>query len=431
MARRRLWLALPEGRQIDTIMNWLVDVVDRLTRDRTVVRNVQAGVLLENFLIAAVASVLVIRLYLAFSYRYLVDIAPVTGRVVVGPFHFAHMLWGGLLMLAGIVLLLTFIGRSGQGFAAVVAGVGFGAFIDELGKVMTLDNDYFWQPVFAIIYVIFVVLFVGLRAIQRSRPLSPQSSLVNALQYAQQAVLGDFGPEERRHADSLLQQSDQQDPAVASLREALNDIDSAAIRPPAVLQRMRDALRSAYSWVVRKWWFAYVLITLFVIDSVAGLLQTVLQISWSQFLIGIAVVAAVAIVLLTGAHRSRIPAMKAARTVGLLLIAAGLSISIALHLEQRPEQFVDWMQLVAPTISAILVMSGILTIWRSRLAAYRLFHLAALFAILVTQVFAFYEAQILAVVGLAVRVLILMVLRFMIEQEESVIGDGSQATKKI
>lgn len=402
-------------------MGWLMNAVDRWTHNRTVVRNVQAGVLLEDFFIAAVASVLVIRLYLAFAYRYLVELAPITGRVVVGPFHFAHMLWGGLLMLVGIGLLMTFIGRSGQGVAALIGGVGFGAFVDELGKVMTLDNDYFYQPIFAIIYLVFVALFIGLRAIQRSRPLSPQAALVNALQYAQQAVLRDFGPDERRHAISLLEQSDQQHPLVQPLREAIHAIDSSAVRRHSPMQRMRNAFQVTYAWVVRKWWFTYVLIGVFVIDSVAGLLQTVLRVTWSQFLIGTVIAALVGIVILSGAHRTKWPSVRPGRSIALLLIAVALSVGIALHLEQRPEEFVEWMQLIAPTISAVLVTSGILSLWRSRLAAYRLFHLAVLFAILVTQVFAFYEAQILAVAGLAVRVLILIVLRFMIEQEENAV----------
>ncbi len=394
-------------------------MIDRWVRERTFVRNVQAGVLLEDFFIAAVAAVLVIRLYLLFAYRYLVDLAPITGRVVVGPFHFAHMLWGGLLMLVALIILLTYIGRSSQGVAAVVGGIGFGAFVDELGKVMTLDNNYFYQPIFAIIYVIFVALFIGLRAIQRSRRLTEQAALVNALQYAQQAVLRDFGPEERRHALLLLERSDPEQPMVQSLRDAINGIDSPAVRRPSTFQRARKSLRNTYTWVVRRWWFTHVLVGLFVADSVGALFQTVLQVSWSVFLVGMIVLALVGMVLVSGAHFTRHPSTRAARTSGLLLIAVILSIGIALHIEQQPESVVDWIQVIAPTISAVLVTFGILTIWRSRLAAYRMFHLAILVAIFVTQVFAFHDAQVLAVAGLAIRVLILMALRFMIDQEET------------
>src|SRR5438132_13663990 len=114
------------------------------------IRNRQLNSLLELFLVASVSSVLVIRFALAIS-----GYPQLGGREL----HIAHMLWGGLLMLLALVLLLAFIGRHIQSIAAILGGVGFGTFIDELGKFITRDNNYFFQPTIALIYLIFVLLF--------------------------------------------------------------------------------------------------------------------------------------------------------------------------------------------------------------------------------------------------------------------------------
>ena len=93
--------------------------------------------LLESFLVAAVISVLVIRWFLT-----LADFP----RLGSGGLHIAHMLWGGALMLVAILLLLAYLDRPVQHAAAFIAGLGFGTFIDEIGKFVTTDNDYFFRP---------------------------------------------------------------------------------------------------------------------------------------------------------------------------------------------------------------------------------------------------------------------------------------------
>ena len=79
------------GRALDNILGFL-------TRPPVFVRSVYAEILLEDFFVSAVASVLAIRFYLH-----------VTGfpQLGVGPLHIAHMLWGGLLMLIALVILLA------------------------------------------------------------------------------------------------------------------------------------------------------------------------------------------------------------------------------------------------------------------------------------------------------------------------------------
>ncbi len=402
-------------------MNQSRRIEHRLTDKRAFVRNLQAGVLLEDFFIAAVASVLVIRLYLfGIAYPFLVNYAPVAGRVVAGPIHFSHILWGGLLMLAAFVLLVAFVGRSDQGLAAVIGGIGFGAFIDSLGKLIAVDPNYFYQPAVALIYIIFVGLFLGLRIAQRPPRISERTALVNALQYAQQAVLHDFSSSDRDHAISLLDYSDPQHPMILPLRRTLEQTEPFVGRSTSVLARAKESVRRTYAWIIRRWWFTYAVVGVFVVVSVADLYQTLLEVVWSEYLIAIVTIAVAGLVLLSGALRSRQPSTRLVRTAGVLLFAALLSAGIALHLERRPESLIHWVQMASPIATSALVMVGILAIWRVRIVAYRMFHLAILISIFITQVFAFHDVQHLAVAGLAMRVLILMALRVMIHDEEDV-----------
>jgi len=133
-----------------------------LAAPHNLVRDQRGVDLLEMMLVFAVVTVLLIRVFLA-----------LTGypQVGGGGLHIAHMLWGGLGMLAAVSLLLTFWSPAMRQLAAAIGGVGFGFFIDELGKFITSDNDYFFQPTIALMYVLFVLLFLAISAL-RAKPLS-------------------------------------------------------------------------------------------------------------------------------------------------------------------------------------------------------------------------------------------------------------------
>jgi len=137
---------------------------------RTFIRDANGADMLEMFLVFAIATILVTRGFLALMGW------PQLGG---GGLHIAHMLWGGLGMLVALILLFSFWSPALRNGAAVVGGIGFGLFIDELGKFITSDNNYFFQPTIAVIYVVFILLFVVVNAVHHA-PLSSEEATVNS-----------------------------------------------------------------------------------------------------------------------------------------------------------------------------------------------------------------------------------------------------------
>jgi hypothetical protein len=289
--------------------------------------------------------------------------------------HIAHLLWGGLFMLLAIGLLLTFLGRAVRRAAAIVGGVGFGFFIDELGKFITEDNNYFYRPAAALIYLIFVGLFMLTRALQRSRRLSPADELANAVDLLGEAARRDLDEADRRRALALLDRADPADPLVAPLRSLFERLSSAPVRAPGNAVRVIGATRRFAARVSAWSRFATFVSWLFgawALLSIVGVVELV-----SPVLLEVG-----------GAHR-------------------GYTSD---HLGDL--RFVNVASVASSLVSAVLVAAGALKLRRgNRAAAYALFDRALLLAIFVTQVFSFVESQFGAVFGLAVDLLLLVALR--------------------
>jgi hypothetical protein len=335
-------------------------------------RNVDFGELQETFLIAAVATILVIRTQL-----WLTHYPQLGGHGL----HIAHLLYGGMFMVIAIGILLTFVGRSPRRPAAIVGGVGFGFFIDELGKFITEDNNYFFQPAAALIYLIFVGLFMLSRAMQRRGALSPSERLSNAIELAAEAARGELDVVQKRRALVLLDGADPADPVVEPVRRLLVDLQAVPAREPSRLSRWADGLQARYLRVIRRRAFRPVVGWLFAIwalASMVGVFELVLP-------LGVDVGGAL----------------------------PGFRSDSLSHLK-----FVNVASLVGSTASAVLVALGLWRLKRgSRLDAYRMFERALLVSIFGTRVFAFVESQFGAVFGLAIDLILLVTVRYVAEQE--------------
>jgi uncharacterized membrane protein (UPF0136 family) len=214
-------------------------------RRPTTTLSIDAGDRLELLMVSAAVTVLCIRFFLA-----------ATGYPQIGGdgLHIAHLLWGGLAMLVAIVLAIGWLGRQTLSAAALIGGIGFGFFIDEIGKFVTSDNDYFFAPAIALIYLIFVILALVLRGV-RSRLQRPVAAVPNALALMADASVEGLDRPTRDHILQLL------DGAPADLRVA-SELRALVARLPVLeerelgpYQRLRGALARRYAAICGTRWF--------------------------------------------------------------------------------------------------------------------------------------------------------------------------------
>jgi hypothetical protein len=169
--------------------------VSRWLLVRGLPRDPNASPHLTAMLVSAVATVLLVRGLLALA-GY-----PQVGG---GGLHIAHVLWGGLLMVVALVLLLSFAGPVVRPLASVLAGIGVGLFIDEVGKFVTSDNNYFYRPATAIMYVVVVCLVLVIHVLHGRRPHLPAEHLAGAVDQAVAGVVGGFTPKRRAQVSTQL-----------------------------------------------------------------------------------------------------------------------------------------------------------------------------------------------------------------------------------
>ena len=331
---------------------------------RLFVRNLEVDNLLESFFISAVGAMLTLRFLL-----FILNYPQLGGRSL----HIAHMFWGGLLMLLAQVILFSFITKPAQKTAAIVGGVGFGIFIDEIGKFITRDNNYFFQPTIALIYVVFVLLFFAFRKLGETRFVNETEYLINALEISKEAILNDLDRNEKEKALSFLKESGQHDNLTRAFMEMFAQEKLADMKSNLVTKAVRR-LQNFYLGIARNNWFIKELTVFFILQSL--------------FLITNAVLVGKSFLLPTLA-----------------------SISLPQKLE-----------ILSSTIAASFVIVGVLKLRRKRLVAYYDFKKSLLVSILLTQVFAFYDLQLVALSELVFNIALLIAINHIISLEKAAIS---------
>ncbi len=312
---------------------------------------------LEWFLIASVIMILVIRTQL-----WLTNYPQLGG----GGLHIAHLLYGGIFMLIAIWVGLIYLNRGGRTASAIIGGIGFGFFIDELGKFITSDNNYFYKPAAGIIYIVFIILFLITRELSRRQVLDRKTALANAMAFLPATVTGEFRRDELELANQLLDQSDPDDPRVARIRGYFKEAALAPDKQPSRIAQLIDRVHERITAISARPNFGKWVIRIVVAWGVVSLLG---------------------------------------------IIDLQYDLGLATQTSNKvPDQSVDFLS-VARTLSiltsVILVGIGTFKMWKDEhQAAYSWFGRAFLVSIFVTRVFSFVEAQFGAVFGLVIDVIL-------------------------
>lgn len=186
----------------------------------------------ESFLFIAIATILLTRLYLK-----------LTGypQVGGGNLHIAHTLYGELLMMLALLVGWLLLGKGARTLAVVLGGIGFGLVLDEVGKFVTKDNDYFYGPSAEIMYVLVVVVLVSTRALRAVRPLSAHEYLASASVIAADGVARGLSEQQREIGLRLVEHAHRGGAAAEDVEHVRGLLQSA--------RTASDHLHAVRSWL--------------------------------------------------------------------------------------------------------------------------------------------------------------------------------------
>lgn len=137
----------------------------------------------------AIITILAIRAFLAIT-NY--------PQISTSSLHIAHMLWGGLFLLASVIVILYYHGHRAKVIGSIIAGIGLGFFIDELGKFITADNDYFYQPTPMLVYIFFILLWLILNKLDNYKPTTNHQRYVDMLTRLRDASIHGMTPKDKK-----------------------------------------------------------------------------------------------------------------------------------------------------------------------------------------------------------------------------------------
>jgi hypothetical protein len=317
---------------------------------RFAVRALDLGPRCDTFLVVAVASVLGNRVFLI-----------ITGYPQLGDstLHISHAIWGALMLATSVIMAISFLGPFTRKVVAVLGGAGFGWFIDELGKFITRDVNYFFQPTIALIYMTFIALYLVVRALRR-HVYTADEGMLNALEAVKSAALGQLQEPARREAIELLDATNPPGGFADEVRTLLTNAPALPPREPSAFTRWADSLRAWYIRVTERRGFVVAIDVFFSILAIGAVLTVI------------------------------------------SLVIDGAQVA----------GFAEWASLISSLVANTCLLIGVVLLRRhQKLGAYQWFDRGLLITIFVTQVFVFADEQLEGTVGLVVILVIWILLR--------------------
>lgn len=331
-----------------------------------IVRNVEFTQLFDVFFITAITTILVIRFLLK-----------ITGYPSIGgsTMHISHLLPGTLLLLLALMLLLSTVNRGARGFAAFLAGLGFGLSWDELGKFITRNNNYFFHATPGLIYITFIILYLMVRYYGQRR-FTQNDYMANVLDLLKDASINDLDEREYDHAKQLLSHVSPRHHLYRATKAMLESVKPTPVRKPSILDRIVYLFKWPLLTISRQPFFPSLVISIAVVYGFASL--------------------AAAFFLFAGAS------LPDSRHVASLL--------------QGDES--DIIGGISASLSAVLAGTGAFWYFRNRLRrAYRSFEQGLLVNIFIGQVVLFFKSQEVALIWLAVTLLLLVNLELLAREK--------------
>ena len=329
-----------------------------------------APALLRYVLVSFGVSVLLTRLYLQ-----------LTGfpKLGFGGLHIAHLLWGVLALIIAALLMLIYASPGLRKVAAVLTGIGIGLFIDEVGKFITSDNNYFYQPAAPIIYLCFLlVALIYERAALSQRETTDRETLSAALDDVESFIEGNPYAIQRIELNTTLKQlrGKTHNSEYVALADALERFaTSAATRPGEA--RLRS-----------------------IITRIEGRAQR--YFNKHEHVLTVLLVAVLAV--------------RVAVLAVVLLLVAGPVLSVLVGLVQPDATVVVVPSILIVTalraVTDLILLAGlILFVFRNSVRGLYWMQTALMLSLCVIQVFSFYQDQFVAVAGVFGDLIPLLFLR--------------------